>query len=85
MPGVRLHKVGRVAAASNGALSLPCKDTREDRHAIPALLAAAYRMIACLPERLRRKLGVPAFEFLKAHRSRAVPPEANETGSPSDG
>ena len=41
--------------------------SREDRHAIPARLAAAYRMITRLPDCLRRKLGVPGFEFLKAH------------------
>ena len=39
---------------------------REDRHAVPALLAAPYRLITGLPDCVRRKLGVRGFEFLKA-------------------
>jgi hypothetical protein len=35
--------------------------------ATPACLAAAHRMITRVPDCLRRKLGVPAFEFLKAY------------------
>ena len=41
--------------------------SRENRHAVPAPLAAAYRMIARLPDCLRRELGVRGFELLKAH------------------
>jgi hypothetical protein len=41
--------------------------SRKYRHAVPAPLAAAYRMITRLPDCLRRKLGVRGFEFLKAH------------------
>ena len=41
--------------------------SRKNRHAVPAPLAAAYRMIARLPDCLRRKLGVRGFELLKAH------------------
>ena len=43
------------------------RPSREDRHAVPALLAAPYRMITRLPDCLRRELGVRGFEFLKAH------------------
>src|SRR6202042_3107643 len=42
------------------------RPSREDRHAVPAPLAAAYRMIARLPDCLRRKLGVRGFVLLKA-------------------
>ena len=41
--------------------------SRDDRHAVPALLAAPYRVIAGLPDCVRRELGVGGFEFLKAH------------------
>src|SRR6202030_3564766 len=40
---------------------------RKNRHAVPAPLAAAYRMIARLPDCLRRELGVRSFDSLKAH------------------
>jgi hypothetical protein len=41
--------------------------SRKNRHAVPAPLAAPYRMIARLPDCLRRKLGVRGFELLKAN------------------
>jgi hypothetical protein len=40
---------------------------REDRHAVPALLAAPNRVITGLPDCVRRKLGAWGFKFLKAH------------------
>src|SRR3984957_7183081 len=40
---------------------------RKNRHAVPVPLAAAYRMIARLPDCLRWELGVRGFELLKAH------------------
>jgi hypothetical protein len=43
------------------------RPSREDRHAVPALLAAPDRVIAGLPDCVRRELGVCRFEFLKAH------------------
>ena len=41
--------------------------SRKNRHAAPALLPAAYRMIARLPDCLRREFAVRGFELLKAH------------------
>ena len=41
--------------------------SRKNRHAVPAPLAAAYRMIARLPNCLRRELGVRGFKLLKTH------------------
>jgi hypothetical protein len=41
--------------------------SRENRYAVPTPLAAAYRMIARLPDCLRWELGVRGFDFLKAH------------------
>ena len=43
------------------------RPSREDRHAVPALLAAPYRVITGLPDCVGRELGVGGFEFLKAH------------------
>jgi hypothetical protein len=43
------------------------RPSRKNRHAIPAPLAVAYRMISRLPDCLRRELGVRGFDFLKAH------------------
>jgi hypothetical protein len=40
---------------------------REDRHAVPALLAPPNRLVARLPDCVRRELGVCGFELLKAH------------------
>jgi hypothetical protein len=42
------------------------RPSREDRNAVPALLAAPYRMIVRLPDCLRRKVGVRSLQFLKA-------------------
>ena len=39
---------------------------REDRHAVPAPLAAEYHVIARLPDCFRRELGVRSLQFLKA-------------------
>src|SRR3984957_17841054 len=41
--------------------------SRENRYAVPTLLAAGYRMIARLADCLRWELGVRGFDFLKAH------------------
>jgi hypothetical protein len=38
-----------------------------ESHTVPATLVAANRMISCLLDCLRRKLGVRGFELLKAH------------------
>jgi hypothetical protein len=60
---------GQVHASDNRS------PAREDRHAIPALLAAPYRMIARLPDRLRWKFAVGGFEFLKTNQMPQFGPE----------
>ena len=59
---LRVGGVARQVRASDNR-----SPSRKDRHAVPALLAAPYRVVAPLPDCLRWEVGVYGLEFLKAH------------------
>ena len=62
IPALPVGRIARQVHASHNR-----SPSRKNRDAVPALLAAAYRLIARLPDCLRRELGVRGFEFLKTH------------------
>src|SRR3984957_8602654 len=61
IPALPIGGVARQVQASHNR-----SPSRKNCHAVPAPLAAAYRMIARLPDCLGRELGVRGFELLKA-------------------